>query len=182
MLRIGQIEYANCTPLFHVLKECFPCSGYEFIPGVPSELNSRLASGLIDVCPCSSIEYARQASKYRILPQLSISSDGPVASVLLFSRCTIEKLQGRTILLSSESATSVNLLRVLMKQRYNSVCRYLVTHQTTPDTLYDDSPALLLIGDAALRASLRESDVYIYDLGALWHDWTGLPFVFALWL
>jgi chorismate dehydratase len=181
MLRIGQIEYANCTPLFHVLKERFPCPDYEFISGVPSELNRLLASGEIDVCPCSSIEYALHASDYCIIPQLSISSDGAVASVLLFSRCPIEALQGQTILLSSESATSVNLLKILMKQRYDCSCRYVVTRQTAPDAL-EDAPALLLIGDAALRASLRESDEYVYDLGALWRDWTGLPFVFALWL
>ncbi|HIJ96155.1 MAG TPA: menaquinone biosynthesis protein [Desulfuromonadales bacterium] len=182
MLRIGQIEYANCTPLFYVLRERFPCSGYEFVPGVPSDLNNRLALGQIDVCPCSSIEFARHASEYRILPQLSISCNGPVASVLLFSRCPIEELQGTTILLSSESATSVNLLKILMQQRYGCKCRYLVTRRTTGDALDVDSPAILLIGDAALRASLRESDGYVYDLGALWHDWTGLPFVFALWL
>jgi len=183
MLRIGQIEYANCTPLFFVLKECFPCSGYEFIPGVPSELNGLMVSGQIDVCPCSSIEYALHASKYRILPQLSISSDGPVASVLLFSRRPVEELHDHTILLSSESATSVNLLKILMAQRYgHSSCRYIVTSHTTPDALTNESPALLLIGDAALRASLKEYDGYVYDLGELWRDWTGLPFVFALWL
>jgi chorismate dehydratase len=185
MLRIGQIEYANCTPLFYVLKKCFSCSGYEFIAGVPSELNSRLSSGQIDVCPCSSIEYALHASEYRILPQLSISSDGPVASVLLFSRRPVEELHNQTILLSSESATSVNMLKIMMTQRYGaSSCRYVVTRQTTPNALTNEpsASALLLIGDAALRASLKEFDGYLYDLGELWRDWTGLPFVFALWI
>ena len=181
MLRIGQIEYANCTPLFHVLKEQFSCSGYEFIPGVPAELNRRLADGEIDVCPCSSIEYALRSSQYRILPELSISCNGPVASVLLFSRYPIEALQGRTILLSSESATSVNLLKILMAQRYGCSCSYSVTDQTITQALAG-SPALLLIGDAALRASMMESDLFVYDLGEMWHEWTGLPFVFALWL
>jgi chorismate dehydratase len=40
---------------------------------------------------------------------------------------------------------------------------------------------MLLIGDSALRATLLETDLFVYDLGELWHDWTGLPFVFALW-
>ncbi len=181
MLRIGQIEYANCTPIYHLLRELFSCSECEFINGVPTELNKLLQQGLIDVCPSSSIEYALHHEKYRILPELSISSDGPVASVLLFSKVPIEELDGRQILLSSESATSVNLLKILMAQRYKLCCRYAVTSQPFPEVL-GDSPAVLLIGDTALRASLSGSGLFSYDLGTLWRDWTGLPFVFALWL
>jgi len=181
MLRIGQIEYANCTPLYHVLREHFPCSTYKFVNGVPTELNRLLGLGDIDVCPSSSIEYALHHDQYRILPQLSISSDGAVASVLLFTRIPIEDLDGNTILLSSESATSVNLLKILMAQRYNCCCRYAVTSLPLSDAILD-SPALLLIGDAALRASFSDSGLLMYDLGTLWRDWTGLPFVFALWL
>lgn len=181
MLRIGQIEYANCTPIFQILRKFFDCSEYEFVKGVPTELNRLLKSGDIDVCPSSSIEYAINHEQYRILPQLSISSDGAVASVLLFSEIPIDELDGRTILLSSESATSVNLLKIIMLQRYNCSCRYMATSLPFSDAIAD-SPALLLIGDTALRASFAGSRQYIYDLGTLWRDWTGLPFVFALWL
>lgn len=181
MLRIGQIEYANCTPVFHLLKNHFPCSDYEFVTGVPTYLNGLLKRGDIDICPSSSIEYALYSDLYRIVPELSISSDGAVASVLLFSRVPVDRLDSATILLSSESATSVNLLKVLMVQRYNCRCRYAVTTLPFSEAL-TDAPGLLLIGDAALRASFENSDMYVYDLGTLWRDWTGLPFVFALWL
>lgn len=181
MLRIGQIEYANCTPLYHMLKEQFDCEDYEFISGVPAALNSMLAAGKIDVCPSSSFEYAIHSARYKILPQLSISSNGAVASVLLFSRVPVEELNGQTILLSSESATSVNLLKILMTQRYHCNCCYTVNSQNIADAL-ESFPALLLIGDAALRASINETELYVYDLGRIWRDWTGLPFVFALWL
>lgn len=180
MLRIGQIEYANCTPLFHVLREQFPCSGYEYVTGVPAELNRMLLAGDIDVCPSSSIEYAYHPERYSILPQLSISSIGAVASVLLFSKVPIEQLNGKKITLSSESATSVNLLKILLIQRYDCTCSYEVASPTAIPT--DDSSALLLIGDSALRASLDVSDMFVYDLGGLWYSWTGQPFVFALWL
>lgn len=181
MLAIGQIEYANCTPLFHVLREQFPCSSYTFVRGVPARLNGMLLSGEIDVCPSSSIVYAYHPDRYRILPDLSISSVGAVASVLLFSKVPIEQLDGRKVLLSSESATSVNLLKVLLRQRYDCSCTYEVAGPGgTPGEA--GSSALLLIGDSALRASLETSDLLVYDLGELWHDWTGFPFVFALWL
>ncbi len=181
MLKIGQIEYANCTPLYYLLREQFSSPEYEFVPGVPAKLNSLLSSGAIDVCPSSSIEYALHQEQYRILPELSISSDGAVASVLLFSRVPIEELHGQTILLSSESATSVNLLKILMKQLYCCTCSYEVNTRPISDVL-SSGPALLLIGDAALRASILETDLRVYDLGEIWRNWTGLPFVFALWL
>ncbi len=180
MLRIGEIKYANCTPLFHVLREQFPCSEYEFVTGVPAALNKMLLAGEIDVCPSSSIEYAYHPEHYTILPQLSISSVGAVASVLLFSRVPIEKLDGRKITLSSESATSVNLLKILLSQRFGCSCTFEVAPPGVSVT-DSDSPALLLIGDSALRKNMEESDLLVYDLGDLWHSWTGYPFVFALW-
>ncbi len=181
MLRIGQIEYANCTPLFHVLRERFSCSGYEFVTGVPAELNRMLLAGEIDVCPSSSIEYAYHPERYRILPQLSISSVGAVASVLLFSKVPVEQLDGCEIQLSSESATSVNLLKILLDQRFGCSCTY-TTAQPGTTIVGEGSAALLLIGDSALRASLEKSDLFVYDLAEMWHSWTGNPFVFALWL
>lgn len=180
MLRIGRIGYANVTPLFHGLTACFPCDGYRIVSGVPAVLNAMLAAGEIDVCPSSSFAYAVNAERYLILPGLSISSAGPVASVLLFSRIPIEELDGRTVLLSAESATSTNLLKILMTKRFNCRCTFRVSAAGLPAAL-EEAPAMLLIGDGALRSSLAASAPYIYDLGSLWYDWTGLPFVFALW-
>lgn len=181
MLKIGEIEYANCTPLFHELREQFPCSGYEFVTGVPAALNRLLLAGEIDVCPSSSIEYAYHPERYSILPQLSISSVGPVASVLLFSVMPVEKLDGCKIRLSSESATSVNLLKILIAQRFGCSCNY-ETAGPGAAIIDGDVSALLLIGDSALRTSMEKTELFVYDLGELWQSWTGLPFVFALWL
>jgi chorismate dehydratase len=180
MLRIGRITYANCSPIFHELQKQAPAEEYQFIGGVPSHLNALLAAGEIDVCPSSSIEYALHPEHYLILPDLSISSIGAVRSVLLFSRIPIEELDGQSILLTSESATSVNLLRILLKKRFGCSCGFTVSEQPL-DSALQEASAMLLIGDAALRASLLDADLLVYDLGELWHEWTGLPFVFALW-
>lgn len=181
MLRIGRIEYANCTPIFRALQQNEPCDDYMFVGGVPAQLNALLAEGRIDVCPSSSIEYALHPDQYLILPQLSISCAGAVGSVLLFSRVPLEYLDCRNILLSSESATSVNLLKILLEKRYGYSCTYSV-HTSSVDDALREAPAILLIGDSALRASLLKTDYLVYDLGQMWHEWTGLPFVFALWL
>ena len=179
-LSVGHIAYANCIPFFHFLRE----SGFdgEIIDGVPSELNRMLASGEIDICPSSSIEYAQHPSNYQLLPGHSISSIGSVQSVLLFSSCPLSELNGVPIAITGESATSVALLQVLLKEflrMEDVVCR-------KPDVPVEEviargEPALL-IGDRALKMSDGRQPVeYIIDLGALWHHFTGLPFVFALW-
>lgn len=181
MLRIGRIAYANCTPIFHALKEQFPNGDYQYVEGVPARLNALLAAGDIDVCPSSSIAYALNPDRYLIIPELSISSCGPVQSVLLFSAVRIEELGGREVLLTAESATSVNLLKIILKLRYGCDCTFSVTNRTLGEAL-QEAPAVLLIGDTALRSLQSASGTHVYDLGELWHDWTGTPFVFALWL
>lgn len=183
MLRIGRIAYANCTPIFHALNELYPADvyHYQYVHGVPFYLNSLLASRSIDVCPSSSITFSVRPDQYLIIPDLTISSCGAVQSVMLFSSLPIEELDGKTILLSSESATSVNLLKILLSKRYNCTCSFQVTSETTLAAL-EGAPAMLLIGDSALRAVPECSAVRVYDLGDIWYQWTGLPFVFALWL
>lgn len=182
MLRIGRIDYANCTPIFHAFQAGAAAGDYLFESGVPSVLNSRLAAGHIDVCPSSSFEYACHAERYLILPGLSISSIGPVASVLLFSRLPIQRLDGAEIMLSTDSATSVNLLKILLARRYGFSSHFRPCPPGSRIASHAGSAAMLLIGDSALKAAMEPDSGYVYDLGGLWYEWTGLPFVFALWL
>lgn len=180
-LKIGHIAYANCTPLFTALKQHFDCQSYLFEPGVPALLNGKLARGEIDASPSSSIAYASNADDYLLLPDLSISSFGPVKSVLLFSQTPIEKLDHLPIGLTSESETSVALLKILLKTFYGFSNSFTRTPLPMRDAL-NEFPAVLLIGDAALKGSMSGRSCYVYDLGELWFSFTGLPFVFALWI
>ena len=180
-LNIGHIEYANCTPIFTALSAHFDCTGYRFVDGVPAHLNAMLRAGSLDLSPSSSIEYAQAHGEYCLLPELSISAIGPVKSVLLFSRLPIEELDGAAIGLSAESDTSVNLLKVLLSRKYGLNNSFERTPLPLSEAL-SRYPALLLIGDAALRGAASPGECRVYDLGELWHDFTGLPFVFALWI
>jgi len=181
MIRIGEISYLNCTPIFTLLRENHPDADYRFIEGTPAELNARLRSGDIALCPSSSIEYARNPELYLILPDLSISAVGPVKSVLLFSRVPIESLDGAAIGLTTESETSVALLKILLSRRYSFMNTFNQSSGTLDEVLAENE-AMLLIGDAALRSAVSHSGGYQYDLGELWREFTGHPFVFALWL
>jgi len=192
LLKIGKIPYANLFPIFYMLQKECDCSGYEFIEGVPSGLNRMLRNGEIDISPSSSIEYLRNKNKYTLIEGHSISSKGPVGSILLLSKRLIEELEGKTILVSSQSETSVALLDIILKKFYTIECSLSPTDESL-DFLINNAEAFLSIGDDALKAAktvtsnseLRTPNselIYIYDLGDLWYKKTALPFVFALWI
>ncbi len=180
-LKIGRFFYSNLFPIYYMLDKEADCSRYEFVEGAPSFLNKEIREGRIDVSPSSSIEYLRNADLYDLIEGHSISSIGPVGSVFLFSSRPIEELAGATVATSSQSETSVALLRIILKKFLGVECAFTPTSDTLERALasYD---ACLVIGDDALRESLRRPAPYIYDIGDLWHRHTGLPAVFALWI
>ena len=183
-LRIGEISYANCTPIYTTLKAGFDCGPYEFVTGEPSLLNAMLARGEVDVSASSSIEYARHADEYLVIPDLSISSSGEVGSILFFSKRPIEDLGGREVAVSSASATSTVLLKVLLRFKYG-IEPIFRPRPPKLSSMLGVADAALLIGDAALRERIalpEGSGLFVYDLGREWDDFTGLPFVYALWM
>lgn len=180
-LSVGHIPYLNCVPFFHYLQD-FGFSG-QLVSGVPSELNRMLQQAKLDVSPSSSFEYARNWRDYLLLPGHSISSIGPVESVLLFSPVSLEGLSGKTIIITGDSATSINLLRVLLRE-YVGLSEVLdeVPERPVEELIAEGNPALL-IGDRALKAAANLPEgMHCFDLGQLWYQYTGLPFVFALWM
>ena len=179
-LRIGKIEYANCVPLFGALR-CLSDDRHQFVPGVPAVLNARLSRGEIDLCISSSIIYGADPQRYWLLPGLSISATGPVRSVLLFSLRPLEDLDGCKIALTTESDTSVALLRIILGKFMGFSNEFHRTDKMPHEAL-DSSGALLLIGDQAMRESMNLAGCHLYDLGELWFRFTGLPFVYALWI
>ncbi len=181
MLRLGHIEYSNCFPVHALLVDRGAPAWLELVPGIPSQLNRALAAGAIDVSPCSSIEYARHADRYRILPDFVIGSDGPVQSILVESDRPLEALDGAEVALPTASATSVVLLRILLEQRLGIHPRYRWFDQATEaDPISGGAAAALRIGDVALRREFAAGRL-VEDLGAVWNEWTGLPFAFAVW-
>ena len=178
MLRLGHIEYSNCFPVHARLIEQ-PSQDIEIVSGVPSALNRALAEGRIDVAPCSSIEYARHAGEYRVLPDFVIGADGAVESILLDSRRPLEELDGAEVALPTASATSIVLLRILLELRLGVKPRYRWFDQDASGAP-SAAAASLRIGDAALLREPSPAEQRT-DLGTAWKEWTGLPFAFAVW-
>jgi len=195
-MRIGRIPYVNCYPVYGAIdRGIVPLRG-DLVSGTPSELNRQMADGRLDVSVVSAVEYARQASRYLLLPDLAITSDGPVRSVLLLSRRPAEELAGCRVLLTRSSMTSVALLRLLFRHVWRVEPDLAAGDAEVADLArLADEPheARLVIGDAALLLGVARREAgaaaervphyaHAYDLGEEWKRWTGLPFVFAVWV
>jgi chorismate dehydratase len=180
MIRLGHITYSNCFPVHAALLAETAPAGVEVHQGVPSVLNRALAAGEIDVAPCSSVEYARHARDYRVLPDFVIGSDGAVQSIRFDTHVAPEQLASSTIHVTDSSATSVVLLRLLLERCWGVTPKFETFDQTRIDPLQNGGSAALFIGDVALRRPL-DAARYTFDLGEQWKQWTGLPFAFAIW-
>jgi chorismate dehydratase len=148
----------------------------EIISVVPSKLGTLMKQGEVDIALLSSIELLRNP-EYSYLPEICISSDGAVGSVLLFSHVPIQDI--KTVALDQSSLTSVILIKILFSD-YWKISPDCVTFTPPVENGLKIADAALAIGDAGLVAERQYT--YCYDLGAEWKAMTGLPFVFALWI
>jgi chorismate dehydratase len=190
-VRVGRIPYVNCYPVYGAIDRGLVRLDAELVDGVPTALNQQMAAGALDVSVVSAVEYARNADRYLLLPDLAISCDGPVRSVALFSRCPAPELDARRVVVSRSSMTSAALLELFFEHVWRARPQFVPGDAELADIHRFDSDAhdaRLVIGDAALlltanrRGGVSVAYPYVYDLGAEWKRWTGLPFVFAVWV
>src|SRR5512143_3419377 len=149
MLKLGHIIYSNCFPPHAGIvlqKITFP---FKLVEGIPTQLNRMLNEGSIDVSPSSSIEYAMNPGHYILLPDLSITSRTKVMSILLESTVPIEDLNDKIVALTTASATSVVLLRILLELQYDVSPRFILYEQGAEDPS-GRVAAMLTIGDLAI--------------------------------
>jgi chorismate dehydratase len=190
-VRLGVIDYLNVRPVYAWLLQQLTLDerlvGIETRAGTPTAMNAALAAGDLDVSNVSSVAFGQHAQEWVLLPRLAVAARGRVESVLLFSwHDDWQALDQQPIAVTSHSATSVALLRVLCEQR-DHVHPHYVVQEPDLDVMLATHEAALLIGDQALRERWAPRAVagrkapHVFDLAAEWTTWTGLPFVFALW-
>src|SRR3989442_9369289 len=183
-MRLGRIGYINCYPIYGAIDRGVVAAPAELVTGTPAELNDLLVAGELDMSVISAVEYARHTRDLVLLPDLAISCDGPVRSVMLYSRRPVGQLDGRTVLLTASSRTSIALLELLCREGWKIRPRFAEARAEASDLDHlAELPheAILVIGDPALLLAARGTYPHRYDLGAEWKQWTGLPFVFAVW-
>lgn len=177
---IGKISYTNSWPVFHNFHPSSLKYPAEMVSEVPAILNQGMAQGTIHVGALSSFAYAASSDRLLLLPDLSVSAYGPVKSIMLFSRVPFMQLGNGRIAVTNTSATSVNLLKILLEKAVGCKPEY-VTAEPDLDRMMDQADACLLIGDNAIQASWQDQGYIATDLGAAWKEWTGLSMTFAVW-
>jgi chorismate dehydratase len=166
-LRIGPVSYLNAKPLIWGLDPCL------LDTDVPAELSRKFFAGSLDVALLPVFEILRVGGA-RVVDDVAIASRGEVYSVVVASRTSFAKSE--IIYLDPASRSSSALLRVLVAEYYPGG-PIVACEETIPK-----EGARLLIGDAAINFRRRHGTAWNYhDLGSLWQNHTGLPFVFAVW-
>lgn len=170
-LLIGQISYLNSQPFYPLLGE------HRLIPVPPSELGRMAAKGEIDAGILATADYLLNEDRYEPAAGLGVANREEVRSILFLSRRPMRELDGARIGITEETSTSVRLLRLLLEVRDGKRPAEYVRG------LRDEADAFLVIGNEALwrNQTGTPSFPHRYDLATEWWNWTGFPFVFALW-
>ncbi|HAT8180138.1 TPA: hypothetical protein JA361_11905 [Legionella pneumophila] len=188
-INLGVIDYFIVRPIVGWLlneKNLQKNYGIKIIRGVPTQINSALLTGKVDIANVSSFAFGCHCDKWLLLPNLSVSSLGPVRSVLLFSHYPDwEQLDSHNIAITNQSETSVALLKLLCHERYKINPQFIVSEYNL-DVMLKKNSAALIIGDSALKeGTLRRSfggrTPYVFDLGQEWNKWMSYPFVYSVW-
>jgi len=174
-VRLGAVGYLNARPLVYGLDAH---AGFDVRYDIPSECARLLHAHETDLGLIPSIEYLRGPRPYLLVPGSAVTSQGPVASVAIYTRREPKDI--RTIAMDSSSRTSVALATVLLQRRFGRTVDAL---SMPPDltTMLASADAALIIGDTALFLDHRAAGAQKIDLGEAWTAWTGLPFVYAFW-
>ena len=171
-LRIGLMPYLNSEAFYYA----FDSAGMELLPMVPSVMARAAEQGELDAGPIPVVDCFRLEERFTPVNGFCIATVERARSILFFSKRPIQELEGASVAITDETSTTARLLRVLLTHKFGVQPQRYVT-------LKDAHDAYLLIGDNALRSKGGDPAFpYLYDLGQEWHQWTGLPFVFARWV
>lgn len=180
MLLSSRMRYVNDLPIYAAFDEGVIDYPGRLIADVPARLNAMMREGELDMGPVSAFEYALDADRYVLLPDLCIGARDEIVSVLLISNLPPAVLDGAKIATTKESASGRNLLGVLLERRYGVKAQFVEVDDPLAHARAGE-PAMV-IGDAAIDAAFEFSSQQVYDLGSLWRDWTGEQSVTAVWV
>jgi chorismate dehydratase len=167
----------NTKPLLYGIKRHSVMNEIELIEDYPAKIAQMLIDNELDI-GLIPVAATLRLKEWYIDSNYCIGSDGPVASVCIFSEVPIEEV--KELYLDYQSRTSVNLAKILMKEYWKKDVRFIDAVGEDFRERIKGTTAGVVIGDRALQQ--RSKSKYIYDLGEAWKEFTCLPFVFAAWI
>lgn len=202
-LRISIVEFLNTAPLVWGFTDGPLVGKYDLSFAVPSQCAEALRRGDVDVAIIPAIEYQRMDDLV-VLPRMAVAAKGEVRSILVVSKRPIERV--KRVALDTSSRSSAALVRLLARGCWNIQPEF-VDAAPDPSAMLQNADAALVIGDPALRISLKmdalanrapsgeqccQGDpddlpvpgfetIFVYDVAYQWREMTGLPCVLAIW-
>jgi len=175
-LKISMVSYLNSKPFLRGLELSGLMDDIELHLEVPAKTTEKLMNNEVDIAlvPTATLP---QLTDFHLITDYCIGANKAVDSVFLFSDTTIERIN--TIYLDSHSKTSVNLIQILCRDYWKKQIHFVHNSNVSKEMVLGNT-ACLMIGDKALE--LKNSFRYQYDLASAWNQFTGLPFVFAVWV
>lgn len=175
-VKVGAVSYLNTKPLIYGFESGMMSDEIDLKIDYPARIADELIRGTIDVglVPVAILPELKQPE---IISTYGITCDGKVATVCLFSQVSVDEITH--VYLDYQSRTSVALLKILFKEYWK---KSPVLLPATPgfEQKISGTTAALVIGDRAFP--LHQQTAFVYDLGEIWKQHTGLPFVFAAWI
>ena len=180
MLKIGALSFINALPFFSPFVEKKVAYDGQLAFGQPTEINSELEKGAIDIGLISSASFIANRERYILLTNLGIGSTHDMKSVLLYSKYPISELSNKVISIPEESTTSVQLLKVLCKHFWHVLPTFVVGKKNASiQEQLQNADGALIIGDQCLQ-SKTPTNCIVTDLAENWYQHTHKPFVFAV--
>ncbi len=176
--RIAASSYLNTAPLIWSFIHGSQRDSVElFTDKAPARCAEMLASGEVDAALVPVIEYQRTPD-ILIAPDVCVGSRSAVRSVVLVTKLNNLKKVKR-VALDDSSCTSVALVKIIFREFLRFEPKWQASR---PDlkSMLQHSDAALIIGDPAMK--IPRDQFRVFDLATLWHEFTGLGFVFAMWM
>jgi chorismate dehydratase len=177
-IKLGCVDFLNSLPLIYALEKGLVPHSFEIIRDVPSVLVDGLKKGELDIALASTAALPELGEDFSFIPNIGICSDGPVASVCIYFKESIENL--KRLYLDPASRTGNLLAQIILKHGYGITPEIISSPESVKPDILKNEEGCVLIGDNALRATFGGGARL--DLGAEWKELTGLPFVYALWI
>ncbi len=176
-IRISAVSYTNTKPFIYGLQHSGMPAKIELSLDNPTDCAQKLIDDVVDI---GLIPVAATLSlpEWDIVSDYCIGSVGAVNSVFIFSNCDIR--EAKTLQLDPQSRTSNNLAKVLVKNYWKASQLKFVEKAVDYAESSESHTAYVQIGDRTFGK--KDKYPFVYDLGAEWQKFTGLPFVFAAWI
>jgi chorismate dehydratase len=176
--RIAASSYLNTAPLIWSFLHGSQRDSVElFTDEAPARCAEMLERGQVDAALVPVIEYQR-LQNFLLVPDVCVGSKSAVRSVVLVTRRNNLKKVER-VALDESSRTSVALVQIIFREFLGFEPEWI---SAAPDlkAMLTAADAALIIGDPAMK--IPRDQFRVFDLGALWHEFTSFGFVFAMWM